>query len=292
MKPIRKRLETELSFPFILNFMDTKSPQLELPDHVHDWYELVYVHSGAGHFFIDHHLFDMNEGDLFIIPQNTIHRAFPDREDPVTSTALFFSPILIQAMPIIESFSFLQYFEQCRFDHYYKLECSELLKSMMVHSLTMMNDELKGEKPGFRHAVILILHQMIVSIHREGYERRKQIEIQEAISPDWMKNILQYIDANYAEEMSLEQLSEVAAVSTAHLSRRFKQLTGMNVINYIVMKRIVHAKQRLMESHDKVDTIAYASGFESLPHFHRTFKKIVGMTPAAYRREHSANTYK
>ncbi|MGP3786331.1 cupin domain-containing protein [Paenibacillus sp. 1A_MP2] len=70
-------------------------PQNELPDHLHDWHEIIYVYRGKGTIFIDTGLEDMQEGDLFIIPGSTVHRALPDAGNPVTSSALFFSPGLL-----------------------------------------------------------------------------------------------------------------------------------------------------------------------------------------------------
>jgi AraC-like DNA-binding protein len=58
----------------------------------------------------------------------------------------------------------------------------------------------------------------------------------------------------------------------------------MNVTDYVNAKRISLAKERLLESDDSVSLIAERCGFESLPHFHRIFKKITGQTPGAYKR--------
>ena len=58
----------------------------------------------------------------------------------------------------------------------------------------------------------------------------------------------------------------------------------MNVTDYVNAKRIVLAKEQLLGSDDNVSLIAERCGFESLPHFHRVFKKLTGTTPASYRR--------
>ncbi|MNC52658.1 Bifunctional transcriptional activator/DNA repair enzyme AdaA [compost metagenome] len=58
----------------------------------------------------------------------------------------------------------------------------------------------------------------------------------------------------------------------------------MNATDYISTKRIFAAKDGLLQSNDKIEQIAMACGFESMPHFYRTFKKYTDMTPAAYRK--------
>jgi len=98
-----------------------------------------------------------------------------------------------------------------------------------------------------------------------------------------MKDVLGYIEANFIDGVSLEELSQYGNISIAHLSRVFKQMTGFNITTYVTTKRIIRAKELLLSTDDKVSTIAYACGFESLPYFHRTFKKIIGSTPNHFR---------
>jgi len=286
VKPFRKQFDALPSFPFAIDYREKKNYRTELTDHLHDWYELVYVHSGAGAFFIDRSFDEMREGDLFAIPGNTIHRAFPDKENPVTSTAVFFSPILIQQISLGEPFSYLRCFEQGRARRRFKLDTTPALRREIEACVDRMHDELAAGRPGFRHAVTLLLHQLLLAIHREtsaAAEARTH-----DIGPEWMKDILLYIDGHYCEDIGLAELSARASVSPAHFSRLFKQLTGMNVTAFIAAKRMIRAKELLLATSDGVGAIAAACGFESLPHFHRLFKRIVGTTPSAYRREASS----
>lgn len=283
MNPLRKQFNADPAFPFSIMHRDLKNYRTELPDHLHDWYEIVYVHSGKGVFFIDQTIYDMRAGDLFVIPGNTIHRSFPDREDPVTSTAVFFSPVLIQPSSLGESFSYLRCFELGRARKSFKLDCTDSLREGIEALVDRIDAELKEQKPGFRHAVMLIVHQLLLRINRETAAGSPKGESSDA-APDWMKSLLLYIDERFCEPIGLAELAVHAAVSPAHLSRLFKQLTGMTVTGFIAAKRLIRAKELLLQTGDGVGQIAAACGFESLPHFHRSFKRFVGTTPAAYRR--------
>lgn len=81
MEPIRKHFDNELPFSLLLDYKETKSPQRELPDHQHDWYEFIYVYGGKGTFFIDQTFYEMRQGDVIVVPGNTVHRGFPDKEE-------------------------------------------------------------------------------------------------------------------------------------------------------------------------------------------------------------------
>ncbi|MNZ85768.1 HTH-type transcriptional activator Btr [compost metagenome] len=99
-----------------------------------------------------------------------------------------------------------------------------------------------------------------------------------------MTSTLHYIDEHPDKPLGLSELARLASLTPAHFSRVFKKLTGLNVTDYVNAKRIMRAKELLLESDDNIAEIAERCGFESLPHFHRMFKKLTGMTPAHYKR--------
>ncbi|MFC4307279.1 AraC family transcriptional regulator [Cohnella boryungensis] len=284
MKPVRKPFHNESLFPFELDYKDTKSPERELPDHLHDRYELVYVYEGRGTFFIDQRLYDMNGGDLFLIPGNSVHRAFPDALSPVTSTAVFFAPSLVAHGAFDEPYHSLRCFELARKSKRYKLELDERLQDVTISALENIRDELDRGGLGYRHAIVLHLQQWLLRVNRQIESERASDQAETGLGPQWMKDILRYIAAHPGNDLGLAALARQSSVTGAHFSRVFKQLTGMNVTDYVNAKRISLAKERLLESDDSVSLIAERCGFESLPHFHRIFKKITGQTPGAYKR--------
>ncbi|WNR45485.1 AraC family transcriptional regulator [Paenibacillus roseipurpureus] len=282
---IRKIFDDHDLFPFSLAYKSTKSSQSELPDHFHDWYEIVFVYRGSGTFFVDHTFYDMKQGDLFLIPGNTIHRATPDKETPVTSSAIYFSPAMLQAAQFGDGFSYLQSFEQASALRGYKLATLPHHAQQLAQIFESIQYELLHAIPGYRQAIYLHLLQLLLYVQRDvAATEARTPHVDTLVVPQWMREILLYMDQHYCENISLTTLSKRAAVSPAHFSRAFKQLIGMNFTAYILTKRIIRAKQLLQESDASVQTIAEMCGFESLPHFHAMFKRMLGLTPAAVRK--------
>jgi AraC-like DNA-binding protein len=284
MDPIRKKFDSGHVFPFSLTYKDTKSPQSELPDHLHDWYELVYVYGGKGTFFIDQTFYEMRKGDVFIIPGNTIHRAFPDKDNPVTSTAIFFSPLLVQHASLGDTFSYLSCFEQSKIHKKYQFTNLSSLQLTLEASLEHIQLELECNKLGYRHSIVLDLQQILLQLGRAVDPGDSSVQPSSTTEPPWMKKILLYIDEHLEQDVSLAAISLKASISPAHFSRVFKQLTGMNLTEYITTKRIIRAKELLLETDNNIGMIAESCGFKSLPHFHRMFKRITSMTPASYKK--------
>jgi AraC-like DNA-binding protein len=284
MHPVRKVFEANDAFPFSFAYKNTKSSQSELPDHFHDWYEVVYVYRGKGTFFIDHTFYEMKQGDLFLIPGNTIHRATPDKETPVTSTAIYFSPNMVHAPNLGDSFSYLHCFERAAAHHNYKFETLLSQRQNLDSWLESIQFEFKHPNLGHRQAILLQLLQLLLFFNRDLGSGTKPSTGDSIAPPMWMREILLYIDQHFCEDIGLKTLSKQASVTPAHFSRVFKQLIGMNITAYIMTKRIIRAKQLLNENDLNISIIAEMCGFESLPHFHAMFKRVLGMTPAAARK--------
>jgi AraC family transcriptional regulator len=282
MKAMRKSWDADEQFPFNLVYRDTKEPQHELPDHLHDWLELVYVHQGRGTFFINHTFYEMEEGDLFLIPGNTIHCAFPNADTPVTSSAVFFSEHWVRHAEWDSTFSMLRCYDRARRQHVYKAETTSAESHEIINLLARMHDELLRKAPGYRQSIMLHLQQLLL-----GLSRRTAAADHAGVSgtqPLWMRDTLTYIDRSLGQDLSLAALCRRVAVSPSHFSRVFKQLTGLNLTAYILTKRIAHAKEALVRTDLTMHEIAADCGFDSSSYFFRTFKKLTGVTPLAYKR--------
>ncbi|QAY66931.1 AraC family transcriptional regulator [Paenibacillus protaetiae] len=286
MKFARKPFEAGSAFPFDYDYRQRKNMKTELPDHLHDWHEIVYVHEGKGTFFIDQTLYDMRSGSLFLIPGNTIHQAFPDPEEPVTTTAVFFSTSLVQVPQLDGQFSYLSCLQHAKKYKSYKYEPPASEQSAMEQLLDDMALERKQEQQGYRQAMLLLLERLLLQLGRSIVPPGEAGAASAAvIGPPWIRDILRHIDEQPEASLPLTSLAERASVTPAHFSRVFKQLTGMNVTDYVTTKRIIRAKELLRaESDSGIREIAERCGFETLPHFHRMFKKLTGTTPAAYKK--------
>ncbi|SFL38622.1 AraC-type DNA-binding protein [Paenibacillus sp. 1_12] len=284
IKAIRKKFSTSEPFPFQLIFKDTKSPQSELPDHLHDWYEIVYIHSGSGMFFIDSSFYEMTAGDVFLIPRNTIHRAMPQRSDPITSTILFFSSSLLPDISLGEPFSLQAIFEQIRRSKQFRISLEAAEQDHIQSLIEDIRYEIESLQQGFHYASMLTLHRIILSLSRLQRSTYREPSSLTTTGAPWMKELLAYIELNYDDSLSLSSLSQRAHVSPEHFSRVFKQMTGMPLTDYIHTKRILKAQQLLKDTNLAIEVLAEHCGFQSMPHFHRIFKKVTGQTPAAYRK--------
>jgi len=98
-----------------------------------------------------------------------------------------------------------------------------------------------------------------------------------------MNDIISYVETYYMEEMSLERLANLFFFSREHISRKFKQVTGMTLSKYITKLRIDQAKHWLKETDESIYSISTMLGYQDEKYFSKLFKKVVGVTPFEYR---------
>jgi AraC-like DNA-binding protein len=95
-----------------------------------------------------------------------------------------------------------------------------------------------------------------------------------------------FIEQNSGEELSLNKVAKAVNISANHLSEKFKQITGLNFVDYVARTRFEEVRGLLLNSNRRISEIAFAAGFQSLSQFNRVFKKVSGKSPTEYRAAH------
>ena len=99
-----------------------------------------------------------------------------------------------------------------------------------------------------------------------------------------------FIDANYTRDLPLAEVAQVALLSKNHFLRSFKLAFGVTPHQYIVTRRLDHARNALIEGNKTVSNICRDVGFESLGSFSWVFKRHYGLSPEQYRKKIVSST--
>ena len=98
-----------------------------------------------------------------------------------------------------------------------------------------------------------------------------------------LKEALLYILANYTNKLSLQDVAENCFVSSWHLSKLLNHYTGRGFFEIINVIRLDKARELLSTTHDRIQDISEAVGFQDVAHFSRIFKSYIGCSPKEYR---------
>lgn len=98
-----------------------------------------------------------------------------------------------------------------------------------------------------------------------------------------VQKVINYIDFNYQEDLSLKRIAELFSISPSYLSALFRKETGTTLTEYVNSKRIDISVSLLNTTDFSIQNIAAQVGFLDVNYYTRIFKKLKGLSPSAYR---------
>ncbi len=142
------------------------------------------------------------------------------------------------------------------------------------------------EKFAGRDMAILSSKVFAIEMERTNQSSFIIFQGQKDHSDDPIKKAQEFIEKNYQDKISVEQLASMFALGRRNLERRFKKATANTVAEYIQRVKIEAAKVSLETSRDNVNEVMYNVGYTDNKAFRTTFKRITGLSPIDYRNKY------
>lgn len=124
-------------------------------------------------------------------------------------------------------------------------------------------------------------------LEQQGYRPCKRCKPTNVKLPDeeWIEHVQHFIDRHFAEKLTLEYIASETHSSPYHLHRKFKEISGKTIHDYLKDVRMQHAIKLLIHSDKKIAEIGTLAGISNSAQFVRNFREMTGRTPAQYRKE-------
>lgn len=257
--------------------------------HAHEFTELNIVVSGSGKHFMFGHYFSVQAGDVFVIPPHTEH-AYSDGNKLHVYHLLLSSRFLKRYMArLVMLRGFILFFTvepffraEAEFRYRLKLDgdqCREI-QSLLKW---IEKDIARGDENAFICAESLALYaiSLLCRLYAEQHVKTGHVRYS-AIGA-----VIEFLDANYSNNLTLTQLAEIADMEPNCLGRLFKSATQHTPMEYLRLVRVRVAQNLLLSSHECLAKIALKAGFYDQAHFSRTFRKVTGQSPLRFRKESS-----
>lgn len=162
----------------------------------------------------------------------------------------------------------------------------EFLKHPWLKStLDQLSTEYLSQQPGAELVVNKLTEIVLVELIRINFGRDSEGQFIAALSDKRISRALQQLHTNPETAWTLDTLSEKVGMSRAAFAKRFKELVGHPMFEYLTMLRIQRARELLRESNLPLYEVANRVGYESDLAFTKTFKKYTGTTPTRYRKQ-------
>ncbi|HEY0432308.1 MAG TPA: helix-turn-helix domain-containing protein [Chitinophagaceae bacterium] len=143
------------------------------------------------------------------------------------------------------------------------------------------------EKYAGREIAILIAKTFMIDIDRVSQSPFIIFQGQKEHDDEPVKKAQEFIEKNFQDKITVEQLASMYALSRRNLERRFKKATCNTVTEYIQRVKIEAAKKNFESSMKNINEVMYDVGYMDTKAFRTTFKKITGLSPIEYRKKYN-----
>jgi len=143
------------------------------------------------------------------------------------------------------------------------------------------------EKNAGRDIAVVTAKAFMIDIDRISQSPFIIFQGQKAHTDEPVKKAQEFIESNFEEKITVDQLASMLALGRRNLERRFKKATSNTVVEYIQRVKMEAAKKGLESSRENVNEVMYNVGYTDTKAFRTTFKKITGLSPVQYRNKYS-----
>jgi len=236
---------------------------------------ILQVLDGGGSIVMDHRLFPMTGGSVFLIDAGCVHSTSPKYPDRYLRNKLLVPKRFLRELT-----------SSCGGDGFLQ-ELFEangglcLPPNGALAEIDRLFAEMNGIPEGQAGTDLLFRADCMKLLYLLSHSRSH-----EADAPnEKVAELLFAIDRGYTSPVTLDELSREVHTSKFYLSRLFREYTGMSVFTYITERRLGRARELLTTTESPIAAVAGEAGFESISYFCHTFQKYEGMSPSEFRKK-------
>lgn len=254
----------------------------DIPFHVHDAHELILIRNGTGGFYVGNAIRRFQPGDVFLLGPGVPHWFRCERQPGQRAGAYEF--VVLQ---FYKSFLGERYFdlpEHSRLKRLFWMEglalsFTGLTRDPLQECLLALPQAIGQQRLMLVLRILAILgdNPNVMSLHQTittGIELGGR---------EPLDHVRAYVNDRLRERIYLEDVAALVMMSVSTFCRYFKRCTGRTFVDFVQEIRIEHACELLRATDLPIPSVCRDSGFHSMAHFIRVFKKAKGLTPHGFR---------
>ena len=253
------------------NWLNYSYPQV----HKHQHWEIMLVTHGKLLHYINGKRIIMSRGDMFLVRPDDFHAIlFPDEKTQGTHLNILMKNTYVKS--VLDTYKETLYDELTAKSEPCSVSLSDIEAQKVVNQILNMHSINcpVSEKVFQLKSIASRLMNIIIETH---FLRQKL--------PDWLTDFLFVLSNPYLKETDMKSLAGHTPYSYSRLAPVFKNLTGRTLVEYITEIKMKRAQDLLKTTDTPITQIALDLNYESLSHFIRTFMRVYGITPCAYRKK-------
>lgn len=283
-------------------FLLESQGSMEFEYHYHTFHKCLFVISGELNYTIEGHDFSLRDGDLIWVPAYEAHKLQVNEQKTYRRLVLYISPDYINYISS-EASGILKLIGN---------EYTYVLKQLSQHMNVYSENLFENTSVLIRHLQEVAQINELRSSDKDHQEKTESIrvlnrqfylnslfcawlqsyfevllhhihenKIYGAIENKEISIIIEYIKANLESRITVDSIADYIHMSKYHLMRKFKEIKGMSIHQYIIHERLLRSRQLMKEGYALTE-ISYLVGFPDYTSFARAFKKMYLLSPKQF----------
>jgi len=274
-------------YPFIAHYQTSYGKNLMVGAHYHEHIEILYVTKGNFSVFLDDRIHFFTVGDMVIINSMEVHTMQSYDEGENSYVVIRFRPELLYttSQTIFEA-KYVLPFTMKTSKHQKIFTADEIAKTDLPDLIFNILNENMSHEYGFELAIRTNIGRIFLWILRNWQKKGLDLNLREGldqITLERLQLIFDYVNTNYEQPITIEDMAKLCNMSYSYFSRFFKKTMLRNFSDYVNLVRISKSEHLLSTTDASITDIAFSVGFTTTSYFIEQFKHFKDMTPKKYR---------
>lgn len=239
--------------------------------HYHDFHKIIVFVSGKVTYHIEGKAYQLKPQDILLVSQGAIHK-------PEIDSSIPYERYIFWIRDDLSSSELNTCFQKANDRSFNLIRLDSVLQEKLKDLLPEIEHSLRDTQFGDSILSKALFAQFMVYINRIFLKSSTAPDQKSYSSDSQVEQLLKYINRNLSENLSIDHLAERFFFSKYHMMRKFKKETGYTIHNYIISKRLLHARSLIAQG-TPVMKAAMQSGFQDYTAFVRAYKKQFGTVP-------------
>lgn len=246
--------------------------------HYHEYFELLYIIKGNCDIIINNNMYSVKSGTIAFIPADVLHKT--SYYGDIRPERIYIEFVKEYVSDLIDTYK----------DHFFfsggKIVSIPLdIRDEITNDMMVMLNEYNSDN-FMKESMLKSLFQIFM-IKLMRYEQEFKIyEVTDLVpAPELtIQRVIDYIINHFTENITLDELADIAHINASYLSKKFKDINGVGFKEYINMLRVQYARELLVNTDLSILEIAFKCGYDSSNYFGDVFKRLAKVSPAQYRK--------
>ncbi len=247
-----------------ISFISVENQNQDFPRHFHETFCISLIRNGIEKIELDDQFFYSQTNSISITNPYEVHaNPLVDTDTKVSFDTIYISP---DFMSYILNGKEIEFRER------------QILDSSVNNAFLQLLNHLKTDNRQSEAVLANFVHKLY------PYSQITEAEKMFSFHSSYLTELLTYIEQHIENKIYLDELARIIHLNPFGFSKKFKSLTGMTPMSYVLMKKVFSAKAQINPDCDLTD-LAYQYNFTDIAHFSNSFKKYVGVSPREYRNQ-------